>query len=162
MLVRILALLFGALGFILLLTFAPVADKWGALGIGLLSTFFFLYGLLGPRLLSKFAPMLVDRGKAREVVFSALESLPSLPFSQLLLINVGRTMMNPLLIVPIVLASVAVAWYCQFLFEVPRDLQSTTMVLMWMASFSLLVMILAFLKTLIQRQRRDQAKDVNP
>jgi hypothetical protein len=121
-----------------------------------------LYGLLGPRLLSKFAPMLVDRGKAREVVFSALESLPSLPFSQLLLINATRTMMNPLLIVPIVLASVAVAWYCQFLFEVPRDLQSTTMVLMWMASFSLLVMILAFLKTLIQRQRRDQAKDVNP
>jgi hypothetical protein len=162
MLVRILALLFGALGFISLFNIATGANKWGAWGIGLAITFFFLYGLLRPRLLSKLASMLVDRGEAREAVFSALESLPSLPFSQLLLINATRTMMNPLLIVPIVLASVAVAWYCQFLLEVPRNLQSTTMLLIWMASLFLLVMILAFLKTLIQRQRRDQAKDVNP
>jgi hypothetical protein len=160
MFVRILALLFGALGLFSLFHFDPGANKGVEWLVGLVSAFFVLYGLLGERPLTKVAPRLVDRGEAREAMLAALESLPATPFYQLLLINMTRIARNPLLIIPILLASIAVATYCQSLLSVPQSSAEQYHLSVVGASYIILLVIFAFLKTLIQRRRRDQAKDV--
>ena len=161
MFVRILALLFGALGFLALSDFVPNAPKRDELWVGLFSALFVLYGLFGARLLKKVAPRLVDRGELREAIFSALESRPSVPFCELLMINMRRAFTKPLLIVPIVLVSTIVSTYCQSLLHIPQNRKTFTMPLIWLASLYLQLVIVAWVKTQRSRLRHDQAKDPN-